>query len=195
MRHLGSDTGVAVNRADSAPSADGEEAGAFPLSLPQLGLWTAEHMGLGGSPTSSAQYSQIVGSIDIPLFERASRPGPGGDRSAATVLRRERPDNRSSGFYPLGKLVTASYRPVRRARAVLGRQSPGWSKQREQPIKPLLTVSAFRWTLLRLGAKSLRLELSGASPDHGRLLGATWSGADWSRCMRHSTSSWSGSRR
>ena len=47
MRHLGSDTGVAVNRADSAPSADGEEAGAFPLSLPQLGLWSCRAHGSG----------------------------------------------------------------------------------------------------------------------------------------------------
>lgn len=73
MRHLGSDTDVAVIRADSTPSADGPEAGAFPLSMPQLGLWTAEHMDLGGSASISAQYSEIVGAIDIPLFERASR--------------------------------------------------------------------------------------------------------------------------
>jgi len=59
--------------ADSRPLKNASQERAFPLSMPQLGLWAAQHMQPGSSACVTAQYSQILGAIDVPVFERASR--------------------------------------------------------------------------------------------------------------------------
>lgn len=147
MRHLGSDTDVAVIRADSTPSADGPEAGAFPLSMPQLGLWTAEHMDLGGSASISAQYSEIVGAIDIPLFERASRQVLE-ETEALRLCFGEVAGQPQQWVLPLGNWslpvidLSGEHEPY--LAAVTWMQHQG-----AQPIDPR-SGCAFRWTLLRL---------------------------------------------
>src|SRR5579872_1603068 len=67
------DREVAATGADPAALLDGSEDGPFPLSMPQLGLWAAEYMHPGSSACVTAQYSEILGAIDVQLFERASR--------------------------------------------------------------------------------------------------------------------------
>ena len=68
-----SDKEVAMTGADSRPLKNASQERAFPLSMPQLGLWAAQHMQPGSSACVTAQYSQILGAIDVPVFERASR--------------------------------------------------------------------------------------------------------------------------
>jgi nonribosomal peptide synthetase DhbF len=147
MRHLDSDTDVAVNRADSTRYADGPEAGGFPLSMPQLGLWTAEHMDLGGSASISAQYSEIVGAIDISQFERASRQVLE-ETEALRLCFGEVAGQPQQWVVPPGNwalpVVDLSGEHEPYSAAVTWMQH-----QRTQPINPG-SGRAFRWTLLRL---------------------------------------------
>ena len=59
--------------ADPEPLDQAAPESAVPLSMPQLGLWAAQQMDPGSSACVTAQYSQILGAIDVELFEQASR--------------------------------------------------------------------------------------------------------------------------
>jgi nonribosomal peptide synthetase DhbF len=147
MRDLDSDTHTPVIRADSTPAAEAPAAGAFALSMPQLGLWAAEHMHLGGSAGISAQYSEILGAIDIPLFERASRQVLE-ETEALRLCFGEVAGQPQQWVVPPGDwslpVVDLSEEQQPSSAAVAWMQ-----QQRAQPIDPRCG-RAFRWTLLRL---------------------------------------------
>ena len=144
-----SDKEVAMTGADSRPLKNASQERAFPLSMPQLGLWAAQHMQPGSSACVTAQYSQILGAIDVPVFERASRLVIGETEAlrlcfgeAAGPLQWVQPPRAWS--LPL---IDLSDQPEPESAAV------AWMKnQLAQPIDPRRGY-AFRWTLLRLDAR------------------------------------------
>ncbi len=136
--------------ADSEPLVDASQEGAFALSVPQLGLWAAEYMSPGGSASVTAQYSEILGAIDIHLFERASRRVI--EETEALRLRFGEVNGQPmqwvqpAGYWSL-PVIDLSGRPEPYSAAV------AWMKdQLAQPIDPC-RGRAFRWTLLRLDPK------------------------------------------
>jgi amino acid adenylation domain-containing protein len=124
-------------------------AGAFPLGTAQTGLWAAELINPGNSANVTAQYSEILGALDVTLFERASRQVI--DDTEALRLcfggSAEQPKQwvTSIGLWSL-PLIDLSSEPNPHGAAL------DWMKR--QHARPLDVGSgrAFRWTLLRLGA-------------------------------------------
>ena len=123
--------------------------GAFALSTAQEGLWAAEFLNPESSANVTGQYSEILGALDVTLFERASRHVI--EESEALRLCFGGADNQPQQWVvPLGHwslpVVDLSGEPDPHAAALV------WMKT--QHARPLDVASgrAFRWTLLRLSA-------------------------------------------